>query len=295
LNIENEKLVKRYLSLRGNNITERTRKAFEWDLGVFLKFIKDKPLEEVTHIDVDGFIEYCTNERHNGDQALSRKYNTVNMFFNTMINKEYLDMKNPLDKVEKIKVRKKLRGHVTFEEYRQITDYLETNKDYRGLALFSLLYSSGIRVSELFQLNRNSFDFDNREFSVIGKGKKARTCIFSDEAKTYMLQYLEARHDDLESLFVSREHNRWSIGSIQNYVKGTAKKAGITKNIHVHLVRHGTAMLLLDHKMPLDEIQKILGHENIGTTQLYAQTSMERVKKDADTIYSKVFGNSEPQ
>lgn len=290
MNKHNEMLVRRYLSLRENNITKRSQQAFRWDLNVFVRYLDDKPMEDVSHIDMDGFFEYCREDRKNGDDSLSRKYNTINMFFNTMIKKEYLNMKNPLDKVDRIKVRPKVRGHVTLDEYKQIIKYLENEKDCRGLALFSLLYSSGIRISELYQLNINVMDFENREFIVEkGKGEKGRTCIFSQEAKIYILQYLKTRNDNLEALFVSKKNQRWAVSTMQQYVKKAAISAGIDKNIHPHLLRHGTAMLLLDNDLPLNEIQKVLGHENISTTQIYARTSMKRVKSNVDSIYNNVL------
>ncbi len=289
MNENNKRLVKRYLSLRGNNITERSKQAFGWDLNVFVKFLGVKPIEEVTHIDIDDFIEHCREVRNNGDEALSRKYNTLNTFFKTLIAKEYLDMKNPLDKVERIKVRKKVRGHVTLEEYKQIINYLKSKEDYRGLALFSLLYSSGIRLSEVHQLNIETLNLDDREFVVKGKGDKERICVMSNEAKEYILQYLNSRKDNLEAVFISRQNQRWGKSSIQQFIKKAAKESGVEKNIHTHLLRHGTAMILLDNGLPLDEIQKVLGHENIGTTQIYAQTSMKRVKSNVDNIYSRVL------
>lgn len=289
INTNNAKLIKRYLSLRGSNITDRTRQAFEWDLNVFLRFLQDKPLENVTHIDIDDFIEYCREDRNNSDAALLRKYNTLNKFYNTMIDKEYIDMVNPLKKVEKIKVRKKLRGHVTLEEYKQIIDYLEAKKDYRGLALFSLLFSSGMRLSEVYGLNIDDFDMDNKMVRVLGKGEKERDCLFSEEAKNYLLQYIRSRKDDLEYLFISRENNRWGRSTIQQFIKKTAKEAGIEKNIHTHLLRHGCAMTLLENDLPLDQIQEVLGHSSISTTQIYAQTSMKRVKANVDSIYDKLL------
>lgn len=273
--------------MRSNNITLRSKQAFAWDLGVFFDYIGNTPIEQVTHIDVDGFFEYCAGTRHNGDEALSRKYNTLNKFFQTMIDKEYLTMRNPLAKVEKIKVRKKVRGHVTLTEYKQIIEYLNSAKGYRGLALFSLLYSSGIRVSEVYQLNRDSLNFVTNEFTVTGKGDKGRLCIFSAEAGGYVMQYLNTRTDNNISLFMSRESKRWSIGGIQNYVKQAAIRAGVSKHVHPHLLRHGTAMLLLENGLTLDKIQKVLGHENIGTTQIYAQTSMQHVKHDVAQVYSQ--------
>lgn len=289
MNKNNERLVNRYLSLRSNSITERTKGAFADDLRVFIRFLDDKGVEDVTHKDIDAFLEHCRVDRGNGDEALSRKYNTLNKFYDTMILKEYLNMTNPLNKVERIKVRNKVRDHVTLDEYKQIIKYLEQQKDYRGLALFSLFYSSGIRVNEAHRLNKNDIDFENNEFDVMGKGDQGRTCIFSDEAKGYIIQYLNSRDDNLEALFVSHMGNRWSVSSIQQYVKNTAKKAGVKKNVHPHLLRHGTAMLLLDNELPLDEIQKVLGHRNINTTQIYARTSMKHVKKNVNNIYSKLL------
>lgn len=289
MNTNNEKLVKRYLSLRGGNITNRSKQAFEWDLGVLLKYLGDKNIEDVTHIDIDDFIEHCREERNNGDEALLRKYNTLNKFYDTMIKKEYLIMKNPLDKVEKIKVRKKLRGHVTLDEYKQIINHLESKKDLRGLTLFSLLFSSGMRLSEVYRLNIDDFDMDSKMVRVLGKGEKERDCLFSEEAKLYLLQYIDNRKDDLECLFVSRENQRWARSSIQQFIKKTAKDAGIQKNIHTHLLRHGCAMLLLDEDLPLDQIQEILGHSSISTTQIYAQTSMKKVKANVDSIYDRLL------
>lgn len=289
MNNSNWNLVKRYLSLRANSVTGRTMGAFEDDLRVFCRFLKDKPIEDVTHQDIDAFLEHCRIDRKNGDAALSRKYNTLNKFYDTMILKEYLDMKNPLDKVERVKVRHKMRDHITLAEYKQIIGYLEHQKDYRGLALFSLFYSSGIRVGEMHRLNRDDLDLENKELIVKGKGDDEKVAIFSEEAKGYILQYLGARKDSLNALLVSRESNRWGISSIQRFVKTTAKRSGVKKNIHPHLLRHGCAMVLLDNGLPLDEIQKVLGHKNISTTQIYARTSMRRVKKNVDNIYNKLL------
>lgn len=288
----NRELVKRYLSLRINNITAKSKQAFAWDLNVFLKFLGDKQIKDVTYKDIDAFLQYCSEERKNGDQALSRKYNTLNTFFKTMIAKEYLDMKNPLDKVEKIKVREKVRGHVTIEEYKKMIEYLESIKDYRSLALFSLLFSSGIRLSEATQLNRDSFDFEDNSFIVLGKGQKEGECTFSDEAKEYILQYLDSRDDDCEALFVcekDKEKRRITDDTIARSIKKRAVEAGITKKISTHKFRHGCAMMLLDNDLPINEIQRILRHKNISTTQIYARTSMKRVKKNVNEIYKKVF------
>lgn len=289
INPDNWKLVKRYLSLRSNSITERTKQAFEDDLRVFCRFLREKHIKDVTHQDIDAFLEYCRDERNNGDAALARKYNTLNKFYKTMIMKDYLDMKNPLDKVEKIKVRQKIRDHVRLDEYKQIMEYLKDKNDIKGLALFSLLYSSGLRVSEIHRLNRNDLDFENLDIVVLGKGQEDKPAMFSEEARDYILQYLDTRQDSFPWLFNSRENNRWSVSAIQKYVKTVAQRAGVKRNVCPHKLRHGIAMLLLEKGVPLNEIQEFLHHKSIQTTQVYARTSLMRVKKNVKNVYNEVL------
>lgn len=284
-NENNRRLLERYLLIcKNKGLTNESLKAFRIDIQLFLRYIEDKDASKVTHIDVEDFFAYCQTERSNGDEAMSRKYTSLNCFFNNMIKREYLDMRNPLDRIDKPKVRKKTRGHLTEEEMNQVFDYLKSINDLRGLALFSLFYSSGIRLSEMHQLNRDSLDFINKRFQVLGKGQKERICIFSDFAKECINNYLDSRDDDLESLFVSREHNRWSKKSIQEHVKKICYRAGIKKNISPHKLRHTTAMTLLKKDIPLDKIQIVLGHSNVGTTQIYAYNNIDDVQSLVDGL-----------
>lgn len=239
INNNNKKLLDRYLMIcKNKGLTPNSIKAFSIDLNLFLRFLGNKNLSEVTHIDVEDFMMYCQNERNNSDWALARKYTSLNSFFNTMIKKEYLDIRNPMDKVDKVKVRKKVREYLTVDEYKQVINYLEKQNDIRGLALFSLMYSSACRISEIYQLNRDSLDFNKRQFKVIGKGLKERICFFSEDAREKILNYLNSRNDNLEPLFISREKNRWSKRAIQNYVKNTVRRTGINKTITPHCLRH---------------------------------------------------------
>lgn len=281
----NKKLLDRYLVLcKNKGLTEETIKAFKIDLMVFMRYLGDKNVDEITHIDVEDFLDYCVNERKNTPPTLDRKYTTLNSFYKTMLLKEYIDCKNPMDRVDKIKVRKKVREYLTEEEIKQFMDYLKSINDLRGLAILSLLYSSGIRLSELIQLNRDSLDFSTNRFVVLGKGMKERICIFSDEAKEYIINYLNLRTDNLEPLFLSRHKNRLAKKSVQHWIKKRAKEAGITKNVHPHLVRHSISMNLLMRGVPLDKIQVFLGHESIATTQIYAHNNIDDVQKSVEEV-----------
>ncbi|MCT4620164.1 MAG: tyrosine-type recombinase/integrase [Marinisporobacter sp.] len=126
-------------------------------------------------------------------------------------------MKNPCDKVEKPKKRKKQRGYLSEEEYDQILEYLDSIGEIRNAALISFMYSSGCRLTEVYQQNRSDLNFEARRFKVLGKGAKERTCIFNSDAVERIKAYLDTRTDDKDALFLSRQGNRLSKKSYSGY------------------------------------------------------------------------------
>lgn len=143
INSNNKKLLDRYLMIcKSKGLTEKTIQAFKWDLNLFFRYLGDKNIKDVTHFDCEDFLFYCQEERKNGDQAIARKFTTLNNFFKTIIKKDYVDMKNPFDKLDKPKVRKKMRDHLTDDEMEQIFTYLEENNKLRDLAIISLMLSN---------------------------------------------------------------------------------------------------------------------------------------------------------
>lgn len=164
---------------------------------------------------------------------------------------------------------------------------MKDKNDLRGLAFFHLAYSSACRISELYQLNRNSLDMSLRQFKVIGKGMKERICFFSEEAKFHILNYLNSRTDNLEPLFLSREKNRWSKRAIQVFVKNTVKRVGIIKHITPHSLRHSILTNLRLSGYPLEDLQLLAGHESIGTTQqIYTHVGLSDVRSKFDEFHS---------
>ncbi|WP_425449838.1 tyrosine-type recombinase/integrase [Dethiothermospora halolimnae] len=287
--VENKKILKRYkMNCRNKGLTKESIKAIVGnDLRLFINFIGNKPLSKVSHLDVQDFLLLCSEERSNGDEAVARKFNSINMLFKTLIKQETLNIKNSLDKLEKPKVRKKYRGHLTMEEYERLLKYLdasnETNK-LRNLALISFFYSSGCRLTEVYQQNIENLDFTGRRFKVVGKGAKERICIFSRDTSKRLKKYLDTRADDIPALFISRQKNRLSKKAIQDVIKNTGKRAGIKKNLHPHLLRHTRAQNLLAKGASLETIQRLLGHESIATTQIYARMNMDSVQNEIANI-----------
>ncbi|WP_432409624.1 tyrosine-type recombinase/integrase [Wukongibacter sp. M2B1] len=161
--------------------------------------------------------------------------------------------------------------------------YLDNSKDQNRIrdgALVSFFFSSGCRLTEVYQQNKDSLDFANRRFKVLGKGVKERMCIFSKDSASRIKLYLDSRTDTLDALFISRQNNRLSKKAIQDAVKAIGKRAGVSKNVHPHIFRHSRAMYLLKEGASLETIQRLLGHSSISSTQIYAHMNMDEVQDE---------------
>ncbi len=286
----NLKLLQRYeLICKNKGLTEETIAAFcKYDLPLFLRYIKDIEIKDIDHILVEDFLAYCANERQNSDWALARKYTTINTFFETLYKKEYLpsDFRNPMFKIDQIKIRHRVKDYLTKDEIKQIMNYIEKIGDLRSIALISLLYSSACRLSEIHQLNRSTLDMEKRYFKVKGKGQKERICFFSNDSKIKLEEYLNSRKDDLEPLFISRQKNRWSKRAIQICVKNIGLNAGIKKNVTPHIFRHSILTNLRLSGVELSDLQQLAGHESIQTTQrVYTHVGLEDISAKFDKFH----------
>ena len=196
------------------------------------------------------------------------------------------------------------RKQVTFLELEEVERMLEacsTNSliGLRDRAILELLFSSGLRVSELVSLNIDQVNLERREFMIRGKGQKDRTVFVSDEAAVKIKEYLDKRTDNSAPLFINTSanrrqairqdgnHLRLTSRSIQRIVQRTALKAGITKKVSPHTLRHSFATNLLGNGADLRSIQVMLGHANIATTQIYTHTTDPQLKSVHQRFHSK--------
>jgi len=286
-NPANLELLKTYeMIMISNGKTERSIEAFcKHEVPLFFRYIKDKSVHDITHHDVSDFLYYCLKERKNGAAALNRKRTALNSFFSQLIRKDHLDIKNPIDKIDKVQERPIMREPLTYEEMQKIFRYIDENNKLRAGATYSLFYSSGCRISELWQQNRDSPDFANRTFVVLGKGGKTRRCIFSEDARDRTLRYLESRKDDLPALFISRQNNRLSKESMRDEMKKIAVAAGVKKNVFPHRIRHTSGDHMRKSGAKIEDIQLFLGHEDPGTTaKIYARGDLLEIREQFDEV-----------
>ena len=203
---------------------------------------------------------------------------------------------------EKIDLPKTVRKQVTFLTYDEVMRLLEiipdggSQTELRDRAIIELLFSSGLRVSELTELNRDHINTKRREFVVRGKGQKDRPIFISPRAAESIETYLSARSDDLPALFLNNSRNnqsgtsgnyrRLSPRSIQRLVANYARLAGITKRVTPHTMRHSYATNLLMNGADIRSVQAMLGHSDISTTQVYTHVTDQHLKEVYDKFQS---------
>ena len=203
---------------------------------------------------------------------------------------------------DKITLPKTVRKQVTFLHYDEVVRLIEqipldNEPGLRDRAIIELLFSSGLRVSELVNLNRDHINLARREFMVRGKGQKDRPVFVSMSAAEHVKNYLDARSDNLPALFisysrrlakpsVSGDYRRLSARSIQRMVSHYARLAGITKHVSPHTMRHSFATDLLMNGADLRAVQSMLGHSNIATTQIYTHVTDQHLKDVHERFHS---------
>jgi len=204
---------------------------------------------------------------------------------------------------EKIELPKVTRKQVTFLHYDEVERLLsqinlETEQGLRDRAIIELLFSSGLRVSELVNLNREHINTKRREFMVRGKGQKDRPVFISESASLHVDNYLKARTDNLQPLFISYSRNvepsmdgdyrRLGARSVQRIINKYTKLAGITKHVSPHTMRHSFATDLLMNGADIRSVQVMLGHSSISTTQIYTHVTDEHLREVHEKFHSDI-------
>lgn len=244
----------------------------------------------VTITDLYAFMVYCREELGNNTATRARKTSTLRMFFRYLsLNTHQID-ENPAELLESPKIKQSLPKHLTLENSIELLDSVDGEYSERNYCILVLFLNCGLRLSELCSLNLGSIT-DEGTMTVVGKGNKERIVYLNDSCKAALKKYLTVRPNngiptaDKNALFISRNHRRISPKTVQYIVKNQLEKAGLGgMGFSTHKLRHTAATLMYQHgDVDIRVLKDILGHANLGTTQIYTHVSDAQIKKAVDS------------
>lgn len=246
------------------------REIIEKMINVLDKAIKDITTEEIRNY----LSEYKDNNKCNAT-TIDNLRRVLSSFFSWLEDEDYI-IKSPVRRIHKVKTPTTIKETFSDENLEKLRD---TSNGIRDLVLIELLYSTGIRVGELTKLNIADINFEDRSCKVVGKGNKQREVYFDARTKIHLKQYINTRKDENEALFVSKNkpHQRLSISGIELIVRKLGLKTEINR-VHPHKFRRTLATMAIDKGMPIEQVQKLLGHVKIETTMHYAMVNQNNVK-----------------
>ena len=258
-------------------LSDHTLKNYKITLGVFFRTVQKMP-EKITTNDIRLFLYVHQEQKKVSMKTLDKYRECISCYFAWCYNEGYIQS-NPAKSLVPIKYEHKPREALTQVELEQLRAACD---DLREHAIIEVLYSTGCRVSELTALKQSDIDWSEKSVHLFGKGKKHRTSFLNAKAEVALKAYLASRSDDCEYLIVTnrKPYRRISNAGIQKIVRKLSSRASFSsgKSVTPHILRHTTATTALHRGMPITDISKLLGHENISTTMIYAKTSIADVK-----------------
>ncbi|MBO4734154.1 MAG: tyrosine-type recombinase/integrase, partial [Clostridia bacterium] len=247
-------------------------------------------LKTVTVTDLYSFIVYCKNERNNNSATRARKTSTLRIFFKYLTNQKHLLEVNPAELLEAPKVKSSLPRHLTLEDSLELLSSVDGPNRERDYCILTLFLNCGMRLSELCGLNLGDIRPDGT-MRLLGKGNKERIVYLNDACAAAIAAYLPVRPNegvnanDKNALFISRNRRRISNKTVQHLVKTYLEKAGLGgQGFSTHKLRHTAATLMYQHgNVDIRVLKDILGHANLGTTQIYTHISDKQIKSAIDS------------
>lgn len=271
----NQTLKEEFLSAKQvEGCSERSINYYSSTLDNLIKTLQ-KAFNQIETEDLRVYLSEYQKKNNASKQTIDNIRRILSSFFTWLEDEDYI-LKSPVRRIHKIKTTKQVKETYSDEALERLRDNC---KCIRDLAIIDILASTGMRVGELVKLNRIDVDFTNRECVVLGKGSKERIVYFDARTKLHLQNYLNTRNDENPALFVSllEPHNRLEIAGIEIMLRKLGRSLEINK-VHPHKFRRTLATRAIDKGMPIEQVQKLLGHQKIDTTMEYAIVDQQNVK-----------------
>ncbi len=272
---ENTSMIESFISSKQiEGCSDRTIKYYKEIIDKFNNSF-DKSIKKITTEEIRSYLSNYKEISTCGSTTIDNIRRVLSSFFSWLEDEDYI-IKSPIRRIHRIKTPTTVKEVLTDENLEKLRDECENIRD---LSLIELRISTGMRVGELVNLNISNLNFEDRSCIVLGKGNKEREVYFDAKTKLHLKEYISKRNDTNDALFVSlREpHQRLSISGIELIVRNLGVNTNINK-VHPHKFRRTLATMAIDKGMPVEQVQKLLGHVKIETTMHYAMVNQSNVK-----------------
>lgn len=262
--------------------SEKTLKYYQTTIDAMVTSL-GKNVRHILTEDLRAYLTEYQGKHQSSRVTIDNIRRILSSFFSWLEDEDYI-IKSPVRRIHKVKTASSIKETYSDEELEKMRDSCE---ELRDLAMIDMLASTGMRVGEMVLLNRDDINFAERECVVFGKGDKERIVYFDARAKLHLQEYLNSRTDDNPALFVTLRspHERIRIGGIEHRLREMGKRLNIPK-VHPHKFRRTLATMAIDKGMPIEQLQRLLGHRRIDTTLQYAMVKQSNVK----TAHRKYIG-----
>ena len=254
--------------------SEKTLKYYQTTIKSMVTSLQ-KGVRHIVTEDLRSYLTDYQSKNHSSKVTIDNIRRILSSFFSWLEDEDYI-VKSPVRRIHKVKTASSIKETYSDEELEKMRDNCT---EIRDLAMIDMLASTGMRVGEMVLLNRDDINFAERECVVFGKGDKERIVYFDARAKLHLQEYLGSRSDQNPALFVSLHapFERLKIGGIESRLRKMGKQLSISR-VHPHKFRRTLATMAIDKGMPIEQLQRLLGHQRIDTTLQYAMVKQSNVK-----------------
>ena len=271
--------------IKNKNYSNYTIDSYNKDLDNFYIYLKQNntDIKKVNYKFLRGYLTVLYDKKYS-KKTIARNISTLKSFFK-YLKKQNIIESNPMNLIKTQKIDKKLPKLLNYDDLEKILIIPDTTKflGKRNALILELLYSTGVRVSELVNIKLNDIDLSEEKILILGKGNKERYVLFGSKAKEKMLDYLKEKTDDSPYLIVNRYGNKITDRGIRKILDSIILEASLSYKISPHTLRHTFATHMLDSGADIEIVKELLGHESLSTTQIYTHVTSESLKR----VYSE--------
>ena len=268
--------------IKNKNYSNYTIDSYNKDLDNFYIYLKQNntDIKKVNYKFLRGYLTVLYDKKYS-KKTIARNISTLKSFFK-YLKKQNIIESNPMNLIKTPKIDKKLPKFLNYDDLEKILSIPDTTTflGKRNALILELLYSTGVRVSELVNIKLNDIDLSEEKILILGKGNKERYVLFGSKAKEKMLDYLKEKTDDSPYLIVNRYGNKITDRGIRKILDSIILEASLSYKISPHTLRHTFATHMLDSGADIEIVKELLGHESLSTTQIYTNVSNDILREN---------------